>query len=203
MKMVFLHGLGQTPRDWDLVLKEIGCFDSECPELFSLNGQHATYSNIFAQLEEKYADTNQQLVLCGLSLGAVLALDYAIRHSEQVSYLILIGVQYKIPTGLIDFQNLIFRCMPHRAFEAMKISKEDVISLSRSMRSLDFSDKLKDVNCPVAIIIGEKDAANKKAAQSLNRLLPQSQLHIIPNAGHEINKCAPKAIADVINGINC
>ncbi len=202
MKIVFLHGLGQTAQDWNSVLEQLHCTNTDCLELFSLDGQEVTYANVFAQLERRYADTSEPFVLCGLSLGAILALDYAIQHGDQVSSLILIGVQYKVPTLLIDFQNLLFRCMPRKAFEAMGISKSDMIQLSHSMRSLDFRAKLNEVKCPVTIVCGEKDHANRKAAKQLNALLPQSQLQIIPGAGHEVNKCAPEAISAILNKVN-
>lgn len=202
MKIVFLHGLGQTAKDWDSVTEQLSCSDTDCPELFSLDEQDVTYSNVFAQFERRYADTTEPFVLCGLSLGAILALDYAIRHGNQVSSLILIGAQYKIPTLLIDFQNLIFRCMSRKAFATMGISKSDTIKLSHSLRSLNFKSGLNKVECPVTIVCGEKDYANKKAAKQLNALLPQSQLQITPGAGHEVNKCAPKAIAAILNKVN-
>ncbi len=199
MKIVFLHGLGQTAQDWNSVLEQLYCTDTDCPELFSLDGQEVTYANVFTQLERRYADISEPFVLCGLSLGAILALEYAIRHGDQVSSLILIGVQYKVPTLLIDFQNLIFRCMSRKAFESMGISKTDMIQLSHSMRSLDFRDKLSEVICPVTIVCGEKAHANKKAAKQLNALLRQSKLEMIPDAGHEVNQCAPEAIAAILN----
>lgn len=202
MKIVFLHGLGQTAQDWNSVTEQVSCSDTACPELFSLDEQDITYSNVFAQLERKYGDTAEPFVLCGLSLGAILALDYAIQHRDQVSSLILIGVQYKVPTLLLDFQNLLFRCMPRKAFATLGISKNDMIQLSHSMRSLDFKTELNKVECPVTIVCGEKDYANKKAAKQLNALLPQSQLQIIPGVGHEVNKCAPEAIAAILNKAN-
>ncbi len=94
MKIVLLHGLGQTAQDWNSVLEQLHCTDTDCPELFSLDGQDVTYPNVFTQLERRYADASEPFVLCGLSLGAILALDYAIRHRDQVSSLVLIGVQY-------------------------------------------------------------------------------------------------------------
>ena len=131
----------------------------------------------------------------------LLALDYTIRHPEQISSLILVGAQYKVPTRLIDFQNLIFRCMPEKTFADMGLSKHDTIKLSHSMRMLDFSSKLSKLHCPVSVICGKKDRANLKAAKQLHALLPQSHLHIIPDAGHEVNKDAPKALAALIE--NC
>ena len=150
-------------------------------------------------VEKRYTDVKEAFRICGLSLGAVLALDYAIHHKGKVDSLILIGVQYKTPALLIDFQNFIFRCMPEKAFSDMGVSKQDMIRLCHSMRSLDFTTRLKEISCPVKILCGEKDRANLKASRQLSELLPQAELHIIPGAGHEINKCAPETIADILN----
>lgn len=199
MKIVFLHGLGQTAKDWQAVVDLTLLSDVDCPELFSLANGNFTYSGILAGLENLYAETDEPFILCGLSLGALLALDYTIRHQDKVSSLVLIGAQYKVPTLLIDFQNFIFRFMPGKSFDSIGLSKSDMIKLSHSMRLLDFSHKLSEIACPVTIICGKKDHANLKASKQLKALLPQSKLHIIPGAGHEINKSAPEAISAIIN----
>ena len=56
------------------------------------------------------------------------------------------------------------------------------------MRSLDFTSQLNNILCPVTILCGKKDTANLKASKQLKELLPQATLHIVPNAGHELNK---------------
>lgn len=201
MRVVFLHGLGQTAQDWQTVAKHTLLSNVDCPELFSLANGDFTYSSILSELEKLYEETAEPFVLCGLSLGALLALDYTIRHQNKVSSLVLIGAQYKVPTLLIDFQNLIFRFMPSKSFDSMGLSKSNTIQLSHSMRSLDFSRRLCEIACPVTIICGEKDNANLKASKQLKVLLPQSKLHIIPGAGHEINKSAPEAISSIINSL--
>lgn len=91
--------------------------------------------------------------------------------------------------------------MPDKSFDSMGLSKGNTIKLSHSMRSLDFSHKLGEIACPVTIICGGKDNANLKASKQLKVLLPQSKLHIIPGAGHEINKSAPEAISAIINNL--
>lgn len=197
MKTIFLHGLGQTAQNWEEVIRQTALSEVDCPELFSLSEGEITYFGIRNGLEKRYADITEPFCICGLSLGALLALDYAIRHNEQVAALVLIGVQYKVPSLLIDFQNLIFRCMPNKTFDDMGMSKNDVIRLAHSMRSLDFRSGLKDIKCPVTILCGEKDRANLKASRQLAELLSQSKLRIVPGAAHELNKCAPEAIADV------
>lgn len=199
MKAVLLHGLGQTAQDRKEVVRRLSTSSVECPELFSSTGNEISYSQILGELEQKYSNATEPLCVCGLSLGALLALDFTIRHGDKVASLILIGAQYKVPTFLIDFQNFLFRCMPSKSFDSMGLSKSDTIKLSHSMRSLDFTSQLSGITCPVTVVCGEKDSANLKASKKLNELLPQATLQIVPGAGHEINKDAPEVIADILN----
>ena len=110
MKTVFLHGLGQTAQDWKEVVQQLSISDVDCPKLFSSTEDEISYSQILGDLEQRYSEVKEPLRICGLSLGALLAIDFAIRHEEKVDSLVLIGAQYKVPSLLIDFQNLIFRC---------------------------------------------------------------------------------------------
>ena len=198
MKIVLLHGLGQSARDWKAVTDQLPDFDGECPELFALAESECTYENVFKHFEKSQADSQEPLLLCGLSSGAILALDYALRHPEKVDALILIAGQYKVPTFLIDLQNLVFRCLPARFFDNMGLSKKGTISLARSMRSLDFSARLAEIRCPATVVCGARDRANLKAAREMQALLPHSRLEIISEGGHELNKETPEVIARLI-----
>ena len=199
MKTVLLHGLGQTAQDWKEVVRQLSTSHVDCPELFSATGNEISYSRILADLERQYSNATEPLHICGLSLGALLALDFTIRHGDKVASLVLIGAQYKVPTFLIDFQNFLFHCMPSKSFDSMGLSKSDTIKLSYSMQSLDFTSQLSGITRPVTIVCGEKDSANLKASKKLNELLPQATLQIVPSAGHEINKDAPEVIAGMLN----
>ncbi|SPF69138.1 Alpha/beta hydrolase fold-1 [Propionibacterium ruminifibrarum] len=199
MRTVLLHGLGQTAKDWEDVVSRIPAGEVDCPELFAEMTGEVSYSRLLADLEHRYAGTAEPLRLCGLSLGALLAMDYTIRHPDEVASLVLIATQYKAPRLLIDCQNLLFRCMPGRSFSGMGISKSDAIALARSMRSLDFTARLGEIVCPVVILCGERDRVNLRASRRLQELLPDATLHVVPGAGHELNRAAPDAIADALD----
>ena len=199
MKLILLHGLGQTPAAWDGVRMDLAEGSVDAPAVFSQIHGGLTYQKVYDRLEKHCCGQQEPLCLCGLSLGAVLALDLALRHPDQVGSLILAAPQYRVPGFLIELQNLLFRCMPNRAFAQMGVSKEDVISLTRSMKTLDFTSRLKDLTCPVTILCGEKDRVNQKAAKTLAALLPQSRLVIVPHSGHEINLDNPKALSSLLN----
>lgn len=199
MKTVLLHGLGQTAKDWKEVVRQLSISDVDHPELFSSADDEISYLTILSDLEQRYSEVKEPLRICGLSLGALLAIDFAIRHEEKVASLVLIGARYKVPSLLIDLQNLIFHCMPNKAFESMGLSKSSTIKLTRSMRSLDLTSQLNSIRCPVTILCGKKDAANLKASKQLKELLPQATLRIVPNAGHELDRDAPNTIAEILN----
>lgn len=100
MKTVLLHGLGQTAQDWKEVVQQLSISDVDCPELFSSAEDEISYSQILGDLEQRYSEVKEPLRICGLSLGALLAIDFAIRHEEKVASLVLIGAQYKVPSLL-------------------------------------------------------------------------------------------------------
>lgn len=199
MKTIFLHGLGQTPYDFEEVINKVHDRETDCPLLFSPSDEEADYYKILAKLEVRFKSEQKPFRICGLSLGAVLAVEYAAKHSEKVDSLILIAPQYKIPKLLLNLQNILFRLMPDKMFKDFGISRSGIIKLTHSMRSLDLSKKLGEILCPVTILCGEKDKANIRAAKKLSRLLPHARLYIVPGAGHELNKHSPGAIADVLN----
>lgn len=99
MKYLYLHGLGQKPNSWDRTIKETKVSDSSISLSFAemLKGKKATYRELYAAFSEECDKEVEEIVLCGLSLGAVLALHYAIDHPDKVKALVLIAAQYKMP----------------------------------------------------------------------------------------------------------
>lgn len=198
-KYIFLHGLGQTAASWDQVLATLSMQEAICPELFSLlNGQEVTYHNLFRQFERSCNEYDGKVNICGISLGAVLALHYALEHMQRVRSLVLIAPQYKMPKGMLSIQNIVFHLMPEAAFREMGLSKMDTIALTGSMIRLDFREQIGGLLCPTLILCGGRDRANKKAAIGMQREMLNARLSLIEQAGHEVNVEAPEELADLI-----
>ena len=200
MKYLYLHGLGQKPDSWNRVIKETKVSKSSCSLSLSemLEGKSITYKELYLSFSSECDKENEEIVLCGLSLGAVLTLNYAIDHPDKVKALVLIAAQYKMPEKLLKFQNMLFRFMPNTMFKQFGFKKADVISLCGTMTELDFRDSLCKVSCPVLIVCGEKDNANKKASKELASYLSDSHFHELLKAGHEANIESPEALATVL-----
>lgn len=112
--------------------------------------------------------------------------------------LVLIAPQYKMPKGLLKFQNLMFRFMPEKAFADMGMKKRDFIALTNSMLELDFTERLQEISCPVLVLVGEKDRANQKAAEEIAAKIPNAERKIVKDAGHEVNADAPERLAEIM-----
>ena len=200
MKYLYLHGLGQKPDSWNKVIKGTKVSESSINLSLAemLEGKSATYKELYSVFSSECGKEKGGIVLCGLSLGAVLALNYAIDHPDKVKALVLIAVQYKMPKKLLKVQNMLFHLMPNSAFNKMGFKKANVINLCGTMAELDFSDSLHKVACPVLIVCGEKDNANKKTSKELCHYLNNSYFHELMKIGHEANIEAPEELAIVL-----
>ena len=205
MKIVFVHGLGQNAQSWDNVISFMPeQFSAVCPDLFSLpSGNAPDYQNLYRDFSD-YCDLMPEPInLCGLSLGGVLALNYAIDHPARVKALSLIGAQYNMPKTLLKLQAIIFNLMPKFVYKKQGVEKKEflktMLSLTSSMTGLDFTAKLKDISCPVIVICGDKDGANKKAARDLAKNIPNAKINIMEKTGHEVNVESPENLANLLS----
>lgn len=200
MVQVYIHGLGQTPDSWNEVVSRLDADESSiCPDLAELvRGKEVTYQNLYTSFSAVCDESSETLMLCGLSLGGVLALHYAIDHPGKVERLILVATQYKMPKKQLKVQNVIFRFMPKSMFHQIGFKKDDFLKLCNTMMELDFSRSLQRISCPTLVVCGEKDRANKTASIELANLLSRAIFRELGGTGHEANVEAPEKLANVI-----
>ena len=201
-KAILLHGSGHRADSWRETVSYLNRReDVLCPELSAiLNGREASFPNLRAAFAQYCAQTGGPVHLCGLSLGGVLALDYALDHPENVKTLVLIGTPHKVPKVAFALQNVVFRLLPKSAFASMAFDKRDTFALGNSMKNLDFSGRLGELRRPTLILCGEKDGANLKSAHYMAQHIPGAGLEIIGNTGHVVNEENPRALAERLNG---
>ena len=200
MKQIYVHGLGQTPDSWERIVAQLAAAGNRvCPDLSELvRGNEVSYKNLYAAFSDVCSKGEEPIDLCGLSLGGVLALNYAIDHPQKVNSLVLIAAPYKMPKKWMRFQNLIFHLMPKCMFPKVGFTKAAFLHLCKTMMELDFSKSLEKVACPTLIICGEKDSANRDASEEMARILGNAELQIVSGAGHEVNLEAPEELAEVL-----
>ncbi len=198
---IFVHGSGHQATSWNKTISYMtDNKDIVCPNLSSiLEGKEASYENLYSSFVKYCNEFDGQIHLCGLSLGGILALNFALDFPRKVKTLVLIGTPYKIPKIVFSFQNIIFRFLPKSIFETMAFDKKNTFVLGDSMKDLDFSDRVKIIKCPTLILCGKRDSANIKSADYLSQNIRSAELKIIENTGHVVNEENPETLADILN----
>ena len=198
---IFVHGSGHKATSWEKTISYMtNNEDIVCPNLSSiLEGKEASYENLYSSFVKYCNEFDGQIHLCGLSLGGILALNFALDFPQKVKTLVLIGTPYKVPKVAFSFQNIIFRFLPKSIFETMAFDKKNTFALGDTMKNLDFSDRVKNIKCPTLILCGKKDSANMKSADYLSQSIRSAELKIIENTGHVVNEENPRALADILN----
>lgn len=202
MKNILLHGLGQNETSWNIskVEFEKSSVETENPSLYSMiKTEGATYDVLLKKFIEYCNEFGEKINLCGLSLGGILALDYAKKFPEKVNSLILIGTPYTIPKFLFKLQGMVFHLMPRQSFEKMGIAKKDFISLVNSMSNLEIAHKLDSISCKTLILCGDKDNQNKSSAELLRAHIKNSSFQIVANSSHEVNIDNPKDLVAIVS----
>ena len=205
MAKILIHGSGHKAASWNETISHMENSDDILyPNLVSiLEGKEASYVNLYSSFTEYCDKIDGPVHLCGISLGGILALNYALDFPEKTKTLILIGTPYKIPKAAFAFQNMIFRFLPKSVFENMAFDKKDTFALGNSMKSLDFSSRVQNIKCPTLIICGKKDNANMKSAYYLAQNIKNAELKIIENVGHVVNEEAPEVLAKILDEYYC
>ncbi len=171
----------------------------------------------------------EKAILAGHSMGGMISQNFYIKHSEMVEGLILIGTSAKVVdnfsmkfnTSLAMFlmkvnYNMAIKTVLGRAFsnltpkdvkekyinEALeKIPKYVAISSFKDfVKNFDTRGKLKDLKVPTLIIVGENDRMlPPRMSQLLNNSIPDSELYVVPEAGHEVMIESPDEVIKAID----
>ena len=196
MKLIFLHGLGQSADSWKEVQELLVDYPSEALELFPSGV--ATYQEAKERIYQYLSKETEPFVLVGLSLGAALALELSSYDLPNLQALVLSGCPLKL-AGNIPFyiQLLIFKLLPKRTFEKQGADKSLLVGVSEELKTLDLTAIAGSCPYPTLLICGSKDKPNLSSMKALHRLLINSQFQIIPDGPHILNRAKPKEFAEI------
>ena len=196
MKLIFLHGLGQSADSWKEVQDLLADYPSEALDLFPSGV--GTYQEAKECIYQHLSEETEPFVLVSLSLGAALALELSSYDLPNLQALVLSGCPLKL-AGNIPFyiQSLIFKLLPKRIFEKQGADKSLLVGVSEELKTLDLREIAKNCSYPTLLICGSQDKPNLKSMKGLQQLIPNSQFQIIPDGPHVLNRAKPKEFAEI------
>lgn len=197
MKLIFLHGLGQSAESWKEVRNLLTDYPSEAIELFPSGVSN--YQQAKERVYQHLAQETETFILVGLSLGAVLALELSSYDLPNLQALVLSGCPLKL-AGNIPFyiQLLIFKLLPKRTFEKQGADKSLLVGVSEELKTLDLTDISRTCPYPTLLICGSKDKPNLSSMRSLHKLISESQFQIIQDGPHILNEAKPEEFAGTV-----
>ena len=195
MKLIFLHGLGQSAESWKEVQELLADYPSEALDLFPTGV--TSYQQAKECIYQHLSEETEPFVLVGLSLGAALALELSSYDLPNLRALVLSGCPLKL-AGNIPFyiQLLIFKLLPKRTFEKQGANKSLLVGVSEELKTLDLIAIAGTCPYPTLLICGSKDKPNLSSMRSLHKLISESQFQIIPDGPHVLNKEKPKEFVE-------
>ena len=235
--VLFIHGAGMDRTAWQLQTRNVahsgarvlavdlpGHGRSEGPPLQSIT-EMADWIALFIEACEIGTAT-----LIGHSMGALVALEVAARHSSKVKKLALIGVAEKMPVHpdllaaaeanqplgreLVVFWGLGNESQigGHRqpglwvqgaSLTLLKLSKSGVLGndLAASNSYQNGLKAAKKITCPVKLILSENDKMTPlKSGVALGEAIADVQIDVIPNCGHMIMLEESEAVYKYLKG---
>ena len=197
MKLIFLHGLGQSAESWKEVRNLLTDYPSEAIELFPSGVSN--YQQAKERVYQHLAQETEPFILVGLSLGAALALELSSYDLPNLQGLVLSGCPLKLAGNILfKIQLMIFKLLPKSFFEKRGANKALMVGVSEELKILDLTDIAEICPYPTLLICGSKDKPNLSSMRSLHKLISESQFQIIPDGPHVLNKEKPKEFAGTV-----
>ncbi|MFT0846923.1 alpha/beta hydrolase [Actinomycetaceae bacterium L2_0104] len=196
--VVFLAGLGQPPEVWRPVIEKLpdGLEGLALP--IALGPAFSLVESAQKLRDQLEAEGIARAHVCGLSLGAMLGLQFAADFADRTDRLILSGGQVHPNPVAMRAQNAVMRILPKRLVASPAASKEEVLAALRAIQHMDLREEMARVRAETLVLCGRRDLANRRAARDLAAGINGARLEIVAGVGHPWNETHPELFANKI-----
>ena len=221
-KLFIIHGWTYSTKSWDECvsnLKRLG-FDPvvlNVPGLSEPSAKVFTLNDYVSWLCDKIKG-EEDAVLVGHSNGGRIAIAYGSLHPKGVSGLVLVDSAGIVRNDLpIRLKRTVFGSLDRAGKKIFKsnfarklyykiVGESDYERAPENMRktmagliAIDLKPKLSEINIPTLIIWGDKDKVTPvRDAEIMASNIKNSELVIIPEAGHSPHLSHPSVVAETI-----
>jgi len=156
----------------------------------------------------------ERAVLVGHSMGGIISMTTAVAYPERVAGMVLLGTASRCNERTAQWYERIAQAGETdgcpglaRAIYGDKSKRrvtgdaKAIAAVTRTLASLytdPLTPKLESLDCPVLLLVGEKDPMGPKASEIIAGALPDAKLQVLPGCGHWIHVEASDAVSDAI-----
>jgi len=216
-RLVFLPGLAADAAMWR---EQIQAFAPLAPRVSDV---HTRNPSIEAMASALLAENDGELVLCGASMGGMVAMEAVRQAPERVRGLALLGTNAAPETAqmrklredaIVAFEagrvrdiiepNIAFAFHPANADRlapsylefVLRAGAAQLIAQNRAVIARpDARRHLGAVRCPVLVMCGEDDRLTPSAqSREIAALVPHAQFELVPQCGHMLTMEQPEAV---------
>ena len=136
-----------------------------------------------AALAAVSASGADEAVLCGVALGAMVALQVAATHPRRVSALVLCTAARPPAPTVRSLHRGVTGVLPARALQVLGDGGRQALAALDQVRPLDYGPLVPLVIPPALVLYGAHDPVNARASRRLARALPDGSAVAMTDGG--------------------
>jgi pimeloyl-ACP methyl ester carboxylesterase len=140
----------------------------------------------------------QQVDLCGVGLGAMVAAQLAADQPDRVRRLVLVGGQVRPSRSALRVQSGLMRLVPASRLADAGVSKSRLLEALDVARELDLTDALPRIAAPTLAVVGSRDRFGQVGARALVNGIRDARLRVVDGAGAAVNVEASAELVTVL-----
>lgn len=201
--IMFLAGIGQDASAWQPVIDGLqGGWTGHSYAVSDLVAEDTPFT-MAAAVGALHEQINRlqlgETILCGLSLGAMIAMSYAIAHPERTLGLVLTAPAVRPNPALMMAETVAVQLLPTSLLGLPSgLTKRRLREILNVVGRIDYRSSLAEIGIPTLVVCGGKDRVNLATATKLSEELDQARLATIEEAGHELNASHPVEFGHIL-----
>ncbi len=187
------HMVPELARDYKVILMDSRCHgQSGCSEELNYQMMAEDANSLMAHLNE------EAYTIWGHSDGGIIGLILGYKYSERISSMLISGANLRPDSTALE-NKLVEFVQRYDELEDGRLRKQIKLMAHHPNIKLE---KLKEVDVPVMLMVGDRDAIKMEHTLEIFNALPKSNLCVLPGTTHFISNEKPEQIIYWLNKLN-